>query len=83
MSKNAKEDAPLTGFIEYFAYKLEERKYNLQYSTPGDQANQSRLKDVQPILPPKAFAEYTTEKMFDKREYYIGREDYLKIEFEN
>ena len=31
LSKNAKEDAPLTGLIEFFAYKIEERKYNEQY----------------------------------------------------
>ena len=29
LSKNSKDDAPLTGFVEYLAYKYEERKFNL------------------------------------------------------
>lgn len=31
LSKNSKEDAPLDGFINYYAYKIEERKYALRY----------------------------------------------------
>ena len=29
LSKNSKDDAPLTGFVEFLAYKIEERKFNL------------------------------------------------------
>ena len=36
LSKNSKDDAPITGFIEYYAYKIEERKHNLHYPNAGD-----------------------------------------------
>ena len=31
LSKNSKEDPPLNGFVNYFAYKSEERKFNIRY----------------------------------------------------
>ena len=31
LSKSSKEDPPLNGFVNYFAYKGEERKFNLRY----------------------------------------------------
>lgn len=37
MSKGSKDDAPLDGFINYYAYKTEERKYNLRYNKQLDQ----------------------------------------------
>ena len=59
LSKNAKEDAPLTGFVEYFAYKLEERKYNLQYNITNNsgepQKSHGKMKDIQPVIPNRAF----------------------------
>jgi len=36
LSKSDKDDAPLTGYIEYYAYKLEERKHNLHYPNSVD-----------------------------------------------
>jgi len=33
LSKNSKEDAPLDGLVNYIAYKIEERKFNLRYPT--------------------------------------------------
>lgn len=46
LSKGQKEDAPLSGFVEYFAYKLEERKYNLQYNTGEPQKVDGKLADT-------------------------------------
>lgn len=30
-SKNSKEDPPITSFLEFFAYKVEERKHILRF----------------------------------------------------
>lgn len=74
LSKNAKEDSPLTGFVEYFAYKIEERKYNLLYSNGEPQKVGGRLADIQPVIPVRAWFSYVTEKTYNRREFYIGRE---------
>lgn len=55
LSKNSKEDAPLTGFVEYYAYKLEERKFNLQYNTGEPMSVGGKLADIQPVIPTRAF----------------------------
>ena len=31
LSKNNKDDPPINGFVNYFAYRSEERKFNLLY----------------------------------------------------
>lgn len=36
LSKGSKEDSPLDGFVNYYAYKTEERKYNLRYTKKLD-----------------------------------------------
>ena len=36
LSKNSKEDAPLDGLVYFYAYKTEERKYNLRYPSIFD-----------------------------------------------
>ncbi len=63
LSKNAKDDAPITGLIEFIAYKVEDRKYQIRY--PGkkdkdfDEAAEKAFKDyLAPVKPAKAFEKY-------------------------
>ena len=65
LSKNSKDDAPLTGFVEYLAYKIEERKYILKYGSGEAVKDGGKLADTQPIIPGRAFFGYVTEKSYN------------------
>ena len=65
LSKNSKDDAPLTGFVEYLAYKIEERKFNLQYASGAAVEAGGRLADTHPVIPGRAFFSYVTEKSYN------------------
>ena len=82
LSKNGKEDAPLNGFVEYYAYLTEERKYKFRY--PGRENKDSDLSYLQqPIHPTTGFNLYVGEKHLDKREYYISEAQYVDLDFMN
>lgn len=83
LSKNTKEDPPLTGFIEYYAYKVEERKYQIRYENVGAQNSKLAYKDREPFIPYKLFLEYCVEKKFDRREYFISKHQYMDLDFIN
>ena len=56
LSKSAKEDPPLNGFINYFAFKGEERKFNLrnpekQKKKVSHTEQKLRLKDTNILEP--------------------------------
>lgn len=60
LTKNSKDDAPITGFVEFLAFKIEERKYNIRY--PGKKDKKSdEIEDflnkdnLAPVRPAKAF----------------------------
>ena len=79
LSKNAKEDKPMTGFIEYYAYLTEERKYNLRYNQNSDQESLYS----KPIPPTKAFYYYVADKTYTEPQYYITQKQYCKLDFMN
>jgi len=61
LTKNAKDDAPITGFVEFLAFKIEERKYNIRYPGKKDKSKTDEVADflnkdsVAPVRPAKAF----------------------------
>ena len=88
LSKSSKEDPPLNGFINYYAYKGEERKFNLRYpekqKKKGSQKEPKlRLKDTNVLHPSRVFDEYVCEKNYQKKEYFISENQYLQLEFMN
>ena len=60
LTKNSKDDAPITGFVEFLAFKIEERKYNIRYPGKKDkktnEIEDNLIKDsLAPVRPSKAF----------------------------
>ena len=88
MSKNNKEDAPLDGFVNYYAYKVEERRFDLEHpihSVDVDQKKAKRLvmKDTEVVRTDKTAVNYVQYKHYNKREFYVSRQQYCDIEFMN
>ena len=48
-SKNAKQEAPINNFIEFFAYKVEERKHNMRY--PGEENGDKSKQAIKTTIP--------------------------------
>ena len=82
LSKNSKEDPPLSGFVEYFAYKVEERKYNIRYDHSSKNEG-GGSKDNQHVVPARAFFDFVREKKYTTKEFYITKKQYQMFEFMN
>ena len=81
LSKNNKEDPPLTGFVEYFAYRMEQYKYDVRQEQlnflegvkkGGASKNQAENKISKPGIF-KMLLDYAVEKKFDRQEYFITK----------
>lgn len=81
LSKGSKEDAPLDGFVNYYAYKSEERKYNLRYNKNLDPIQAALMS--RPLNPIFTQLEYTAEKYYNHREYFLTQKQYCDLEFMN
>lgn len=80
LSKNAKEDAPLTGFIEFYAYLCEERKYNLRYSS---HAKGNQFVDLNQVLVTNAHGAYVKEKYYNSAEFFISEKQFIEQDWMN
>ena len=90
LSKNNKEDPPLNGFVKYYAYRSEERKFNILYPEKPPSKKEDvlaqpklKLKDTNNLITYKVFLNYICDKKYTTKEYFISQNQYLDMEFMN